>query len=137
MKKEQDRHRSISVLEAAEKEMDYIKKMKIEEGAANIIVRSIYECFRMLGEAILINKGVPLFDHKTCIEELISLEIETKRPLQLLESYRELRNNVNYEGYFASVEEAKDIKDFADKCFDVLMRKVWGIVENDERRKSK
>ena len=115
--KRPDKKNAISLLEAARKTIDYTLTLELNESSASTIIRNIYECFRMLGDAILIGKGIMPDDHLLPIKEISSLEINSKRPIALVENLRILRHNINYYGYDPSTEEAKDAISIAQNCF--------------------
>lgn len=87
-----------------------------EESAFNII-RNVYECFRMLGDARLVSKGFVLEDHREQIRELESIPVKTQRPIKLIDTLRKLRHSINYYGYVPSKTEAQDALSIAKACF--------------------
>lgn len=93
-----DKERAKSIMQNSIKDMKYTLSLKVCEESANTIIRNIYESFRMLGEAILLKKGIRPIDHINSVDEILKLEIKTKRPLILLENLRRLRHNINYYG---------------------------------------
>ena len=122
--KHPDRKNAISIIHAAEREMHFtLKQVASEESAFNII-RNIYECFRMLGDARLISKGIVSQDHKEQIKELENIHVETKRPIKLIDSLRTLRYNINYYGYIPTRAEAEDAVSIAHACFNPLLKKI-------------
>ena len=125
-----DIKRADSLISSAEKDMKYTMTIEITEQSANTIVRNVYECFRMLGEALLTKKGIESKDHTAPINELIFLKIVTPRPLNLLDNLRKLRRNVNYYGYKATKEDAKHAADFAKECFHILSEEVKKVVND-------
>ncbi len=62
-----DNKNARSILEEAEREMKYTLKISITSESAFTIVRNVYECFRMLGDAILINNGQDTFVYNSVI----------------------------------------------------------------------
>ena len=117
-----------SLVDSAIEDIKYTLTLEINEKSSNTIVRNIYECFRMLGEALLAKKGIESKDHKAPINELISLKITTPRPLNLLDNLRRLRRNVNYYGYKSTKEDAKHAVDFTKECFHILSEEVKKII---------
>ena len=93
--KHPDKKNALSILKAAEREMDYTLKLQISEESAFNIIRNIYECFRMLGDARLISKGFASQDHVEQIKELESVSVKTDRPVKLIDTLRRLRHNIN------------------------------------------
>ncbi len=129
MNKFPDKERAKSVMENSIKDMKYTLTLSISENSANTIIRNIYESFRMLGEAVLLKKGIKPIDHINSIEEILKLRIETSKPLNLLENLRRLRHNINYYGYKANIYDAQEAVSFAKNCFNDLLKKVKEILE--------
>lgn len=124
-----DKKRALDLISSAKEEIVYTLSLEISEKSANTIVRNIYESFRMLGESILIAKGVKETDHVASINELLKINIETSRPKYLIENLRKLRHSINYYGYKASVEEAKDTISIAKSCFNPLFNEINKIID--------
>ena len=127
-KKNPDKEKALSIINAAEADMDYTLSLQISDKSANTIVRNVYESFRMLGEALLIIKGIEPQDHILCINELLNLNIETPRPINLIDNLRRLRHNINYYGYRATKLEAEDTISIAKSCFAPILKKVKEII---------
>ncbi|MCK5233583.1 MAG: hypothetical protein KAJ91_02085 [Candidatus Aenigmarchaeota archaeon] len=68
--KKPDRKNALSIINAAEMEMSFTLSLKPTEESAPTIVRNIYECFRMLGDALLVVDGIESEDHLMPIGEL-------------------------------------------------------------------
>jgi len=127
-KKNPDKEKALSIINAAEADMDYTLSLQISDKSANTIVRNVYESFRMLGEALLIIKGIEPLDHIICIKELLDLDIETSRPINLIDNLRRLRHNINYYSYRATKLEAEDTISIAKSCFTPILEKVKEII---------
>lgn len=119
-----DFKRALSLIEAAKRDLDVALSLKLNENSSGTIIRNIYESFRMLGDALLFIKGVQSQDHIMPINELIKLKVNTLRPLNNLDNLRKLRHSINYYGYQATIYDAKDILDFAEKCFNKVYEEV-------------
>ena len=126
-----DQKQALSLIVSAKKDLEFTLTLKASEESANTIIRNIYECFRMLGEALLVIKGIYAADHVMMINEIINLEIDTLRPLNLLENLRRLRHNINYYAYRANKEEAENIVNLANKNFKKVFEKVKEILEKN------
>ena len=122
--KHYDKKNALSIIIAAEREMQFTLKQEISEESAFNIIRNIYECFRMLGDANLISKGIVSQNHIEQIKELESLEVKTERPIKLVDSLRKLRHNINYYGYIPKKIEAQDAVSIAQSCFYHLLNAV-------------
>jgi hypothetical protein len=115
--KKPDFKNSLSIIESAKKTMDFTLSIKVDEMSASTIVRNIYESFRMLGDALLIKKGIISEDHILPIKEISKLKIITNRPISAVENLRILRHNINYYGYNPSILEVNDSISLAKDCF--------------------
>ena len=127
--KHPDRKNAQSILAAAAKQMAYtLTLMPADESAFNII-RNIYECFMMLGDALLVARGVESTDYIMPITELLKLKIETMRSINLIDNLRRLRHNVNYYGYVPNKAEAEDAISLAKACFEPLLKAITNKIK--------
>ena len=120
--KRPDKKNAFSILNAAKKEMNFTLSLPISEQSGATIVRNIYECFRMLGDALLVAQGFESKDHITPIKELLKLKVDTSRPINLIENLRSLRHNINYYGYAPKIIETEDVASLAKSCFEPLYK---------------
>lgn len=118
-----------SLIEAARRDIGFTLGLKVTDESASTIIRNIYECFRMLGDALLTLKGIESIDHLQPIKELAALEIETGRPLASINILRRLRHNVNYYGYRASAEEAEEVVSLARSCFESAYKEIELVIK--------
>jgi len=119
-----DKKNALSLVESATRDMKFILTLVATEQSAATIIRNIYECFRMLGEALLTSKGIKSQDHIIPIQELLRLKVNTSRPIYLIDNLRKLRHSINYYGYSPKLGEAEDIIDLAQSCFGPLRAAV-------------
>jgi len=84
----------------------------------------------MLGDAILISKGIKSEDHIAPINELFKLNIKTQRSLRSIDNLRRLRHNINYYGYRPNLEEVKDAIEITKTCFDFLYKEALKKCQN-------
>jgi hypothetical protein len=122
--KRPDNKNALSIIESAKKTMDYTLTLDVNEMSAITISRNIYECFRMLGDAILVNLGISSDDHILPLKEISKLEIDSKRPISSVENLRRLRHNINYYGYNPSLAEVNDSISLAKECFYKSYEKI-------------
>ena len=122
--KRPDKKNAMSIINAAERELNYTLKLIISEESAFNIIRNIYECFRMLGDARLISKGIVSQDHVEQIKELEQIKVKTNRPIKVIDTLRRIRHNINYYGYIPSKTEAEDAISIAKECFYPLMNVI-------------
>ena len=109
--KHRDNKNALSIVNAAEREMQFTLKQTATEESAFNIIRNIYECFRMLGDALLVSKGIVSQDHVEQIKELEKIPVETIRPVKLI-------------GYIPTKAEAKDAVSIAHACFYLLLKEI-------------
>lgn len=119
--KRPDHKNALSILDAAERDMNFTLTIAPTDESGPTIVRNIYECFRMVGDALLLARGIESEDHVTSIKELLSLNVETVRPINLVENMRWLRHNVNYYGYTPKLVEVKDVISIAETVFQPVL----------------
>ena len=102
--------------------MKFTLNLKPTEESGATIIRNIYECFRMLGDALLVSKGIKSEDHIMPIQELI--KVKTNRPTNLIDNLRRLRHNINYYGYKPKLDEVKDVILIAENIFNPLINEI-------------
>jgi uncharacterized protein (UPF0332 family) len=129
--KRPDKKNSISIIEGANREIKFVFSLDVTENSGSTIIRNIYESFRMLGDALLVKKGIESQDHLQPIRELLALNVSIPRSINVLENLRILRHNINYYGYQPKVEEVKDVLSFAKECFDIISKEVLRQVNSD------
>ena len=122
--KHKDFKNAESILEASEKQMKFTLKQESTDESAFNIIRNIYECFRMLGDALLVSRGKKSEDHVEQVKALEILEVKTSRPIKLVDNLRRMRHNINYYGYSPTKIEADDAISFAHACFEPILKAV-------------
>jgi len=113
-----------SILDESERQMAFTLTLPTSDTSAFTVVRNIYECFRMLGDAILVSQGIESDDHVAPINALLKLEVNTSRPTSAIDNLRRLRRKINYYGYHPTKAEADDSVDLAKSCFPSLLGAV-------------
>ena len=122
--KHPDRKNALSIINASERELKFTLQLPINEESAFNIIRNVYECFRMLGDARLVSKGIASQDHIEQIKELETINVKTERPIKLIDTLRKIRHNINYYGYIPSKAEAEDAISIAKACFYPLFEEI-------------
>ncbi len=122
--KRPDKKNALSILEAAKRDMQFTLSIVPTEESGATIIRNIHECFRMLGDALLIAKGMEAIDHITPINELLKLKVQTTRPINLIDNLRTLRHSINYYGYKPNLNEIQDAISISKSCFEQLFDAV-------------
>ena len=118
-----DRAKARSLVQASEMEMRYLDGLQPTIPAASTIVRGIYENFRRLGEALLVAEGKG-YSHEECIAVLISLQVKAERPIQVLDTLRRLRADINYEGYSPSEADLQDVLSIKKTFWERILNEV-------------
>lgn len=122
--KRPDKKNALSILDAAKREMKFTMSLDTTEQSGSTIIRNVYECFRMLGDALLVAKGIESKDHIVPINELLKIKVSTSRPIYLIDNLRKLRHNINYYGYSPKLVEVEDTISLAKSCFEPLLKEV-------------
>ena len=122
--KKPDKKNALSIIDAAKRDIEYTLSLKSTEEAGPTIIRNIYECFRMLGDSLLVAKGIDSEGHIEQINELLKVKVTTTRPISILENLRKLRRNINYYGYKPGMAEINDTISIANCCFEPLAKAV-------------
>lgn len=118
--KQPDKKSALSLLLASENQMKFTLTIKSTNESAFTIIRNIYECFQMIGKAILLAEGKESEDHIESLKALESLQVKTKRPIQLIDTLRKVRHGINYYGYAPSKAEADDAIEFAKDIYQSI-----------------
>lgn len=132
-KKLPDKAKARSMIAAAELDMEFIAGFPITTKASQSIVRGIYENFRILGDALLTAKGFKTsgVDHHTqMIEALIKLNINTPRPLLLLNDLKRMRHQINYNGYVPTENEIKYVLEIKEAFWEQILAEVKMQIES-------
>ncbi len=119
-----DKKNAASIIAAARRELQYTMTLSVTDESAFNIIRNVYECFRMLGDARLISKGIASQDHVEQVKELEKVPVQTERPVRLVDTLRRPRHNINYYGYVPSKAEAEDALSLAKACFYPLFEAI-------------
>ncbi len=122
--KHPDQKNAESILNASIKQMKYTLTLEISDDSSFNIIRNIYECFRMLGDALLVFKGRISEDHVEQIKSLETLQVKLERPIKLVNNLRKMRHNINYYGYIPEKIEAEDAINFSKSCFHLLAEAI-------------
>lgn len=127
-----DHKNALSIIYESEREMEFTLTLDVNEDSAFTIIRNIYECFRMLGDALLVNKGIETTDHLEPMNALLKLNVNTMRPISTINNLRRLRHNINYYGYHPTIAETNDAIEIAKSCFKQLVEAVKKEIEKQE-----
>jgi len=134
--KRPDRKNALSILDAAKRDVKFTLSLEVTEESGATIIRNIYEGFRMLGDVLLVARGIKSTDHIMPIKELLILQVSTSRPIRLIEGLRQLRHNINYYGYSPKLVEVEDVVSIAKSCFKPLFNAVVTKINAEPDKKS-
>ncbi len=117
-----------SMTNSAEVNVKVVQTIKINENTATLIFREIYESIRQLGDAKLWILGYEPLNHEVSMEILKESNIKDKVKLNSLDRLKKIRNDINYRGFRASIQQAEEILEFWDKCcieiLDLLKKRL-------------
>jgi len=119
--KSPDKNSALSLLSAAENQMKYTQTIVSTDSSAFTIIRNIYECFQMIGKAVLISEGKISEDHIESLKAIESLNVKLNRPLQIIDNLRKARHGINYYGYVPKKQEADDAIQFVNDVFEKIL----------------
>jgi hypothetical protein len=119
-----DNKNAKSIFEASIRQMNYTLKLESNDDSAFNIIRNIYECFRMLGDSLLISEGQISDEHVEQIKVLEKLNVKLERPIQLVDNLRRMRHNINYYGFSPKKIDSDDAISFAKLCFFKIAKVV-------------
>src|SRR3989344_8689550 len=111
-----------SMIDSAEINAKVTKTIKINEETATLIFREIYESIRQLGDAKWWLLGFEPSNHEISMEALKDFNIKNKVKLNSLDRFKKTRHDANYRGFRATINQAKEILDFWDKCGEEIVK---------------
>ncbi len=115
-RKQRDLENIKSLINSAERISSFVRKLSLNDGGSTVIFREIYESIRQLGEAKWRLLGYEPLNHEISLDGLKEIDVQNKLKLNFLSTFKKIRNDANYNGIQISVNQAKEIIDFWDKC---------------------
>ena len=119
--KQKDLEKIKSMINSAEINAKVTRTIKLNEDTATLIFREIYESVRQLGDAKWGILGFEPGNHEVSMEILKEFDIKDKVKLNSLDRFKKTRHDINYRGFRTSVNQAKEILDFWDKCGEEIV----------------
>lgn len=110
-----------SLLEQTKQDIKFFNSLEINENSARKIISNYYDFLRSILEAMSAIDGYKIYNHESYAYYL--LEKDEKSFSEKFDRFRKIRNNINYYGKSASVEEAQEIKEEIIKMIESLMNK--------------
>lgn len=120
--RQRDTEKIKSMINSAEINAKVTKAIKLNEDAATLIFREIYESIRQLGDAKWWFLGYEPSNHEISIEVLKEFDIKEKLKLNSLDRFKKIRHDINYRGFRASISQAEEILDFWNKCGEEIVK---------------
>ena len=117
-----DKSLAKSMIESSIDVMKVIKDTPLNEQTATIIFRETYESIRQLGDARLWLLGYEPKNHEASMEILKEIEIKNKIKLNHLMRFKNIRNDINYRGFKATLSQANEILEFWGLCCDEIIK---------------
>lgn len=114
--RQQDTEKIKSIIKSAEINARVAKNIPLNDDSATVVFREIYESIRQLGDARWWLLGFEPLDHEISLEILKEMDIEEKIRLNHLNRFKKIRHDANYRGFRVLISQAKEIKEFWDKC---------------------
>lgn len=128
--RQKDMEKIKSMLNSAEINAKVTKTIKLNEDAATLIFREIYESIRQLGDAKWWLLGYEPSNHEISLEALKELDVKEKIKLNSLDRFKKIRHDINYRGFRATVNQAEEILEFWNKCGEDILRILKKEVNN-------
>jgi len=112
-----------ALVNASEQEMKYLLGLELEKEGASTIVSRIYECFHQLGQALLSVEG-EVGNHEDRMRAVMRLPVVASRPIQALDWLRTVRQNINYNGYLATLADLEEAVSLAKTFWKPVLAEV-------------
>lgn len=120
--RQKDLEKIKSMINSSEINTIVTKEIRLNENTATLIFREIYESIRQLGDSKLWLLGYEPLNHEVSIEILKEFDIKNKVKLNSLDRIKKIRHDINYRGFRASIEQAREILEFWEKCGIEILR---------------
>lgn len=127
-----DKAKASSIVATAEKNILTIDQLEVNAVSGPLITTTIYESFRMLGDALLTAEGFETEGkdhHAEMIGRLTCLKVNASRSALVLDELRKKRNKINYEGYVPTEDEVKDAISIKNSLWKPLLTEVKLIIK--------
>lgn len=116
----QDINLANALKKSAEKSLNFVKKLAINEENSEHIVQDCYDIMRELIEAKLASEGYKSYSHEATILFLKNFSQFTEQETDFLDNVRKTRNKIKYYGKESTSEEAKIVLEFMNKILPKL-----------------
>lgn len=127
-KQEQNKILSEALKKSAEKNLNFVRKLELNEDNAEHILTDSYDTLRELIEAKLALDGYKSYSHEATILYLKKFKEFANKEIIFLDELRKLRNKIKYYGKEADIDEAKKILSF----FNNLYPKIKSLCNKEQ-----
>lgn len=98
---------SSSLLKQAQDRLMDLASLPLSEFTASFRFESAYECAREAIQSVMALQGFKPYSHEAIVSFALEKRILGRGQAEGLDRWRELRNDINYRGASATVEDAK------------------------------
>ena len=123
-KRSLDKEKVKSMIESAITNMSIVKTVTLNEQSAVLIFRETYESICQLGDARWWLLGYEPRNHEVSMEILKEAEVSEKLRLNHLTRFKNIRNDINYRGFKATVAQAEEILRFWESCSPEILSQL-------------
>lgn len=115
---------SKALIKSAEKNINFIRKLEINNENAEHIASDIYEVIREYIEAKLALEGYKSYSHEATISFLKKFKEFTEGEIEFTDNLRKTRHGIKYYGKEISLEDANNTLEFLNKIMPKLKKLV-------------
>jgi len=119
-----DKERVKSMIASAEVTAKVAQAVPLTDESATLIFREVYESVRQLGDAEWWLRGFEPRTHDVSLDVLKDMAVTNRLRLNHLSRFKGIRHDINYRGFRATVEQAKEIVEFWNTCGEELLAQV-------------
>lgn len=112
------------MIASAEVTAKVAQSVPLTDESATLIFREVYESVRQLGDAEWWLRGFEPMTHDVSLDVLKDITVTNKLGLNHLSRFKGIRHDINYRGFRATVEQAKEIVEFWNSCGKELLAQV-------------
>jgi hypothetical protein len=120
--RQRDNEKIKSMINSAEINVKVTKNIPVNDETATLVFREMYESIRQLGDARWWLLGYEPTNHEISMEVLKDFDIKEKVKLNSLDRLKQIRHDINYKGFRASVNQAKEILEFWERCGKEILK---------------
>jgi len=110
-----------SLLETAESDILFLKKIVLDNNSARKVMTNYYDVLRSVLEAIASKFGYKIYSHEIFAQFL--KHINEHFIAEKFDRFRKIRNNINYYGKNISILEAKELVPEITRIIEILKKK--------------